>query len=142
MANKARRFAAALLAAFPKFGRAMQTFSNGDFDASIPSPRRSKARALVCQARAGDVWIRLGPPRTFYFVDSPRELVDVVGAVLRDDAHVVVLSKQRQWSGTTLVSRGARPAQGVGESARIISWSGKFDRRLRAPRLAKPYRPA
>lgn len=142
MARRTRRFATALVAAFPKFGRAMQTFSNGDFDASIPSPRRSKARALVCQARGDDVWVRLGPPRTFYFVDSPRELVDVVAALLRDDAHVVVLSKQRQWSGTTLLSRGARPAQDAGESARVISWSGKFDRRLRAPRLAKPYRPA
>jgi hypothetical protein len=61
------------VAAFPKFGRAMQLFSNGDFDASISSPRRSKARALVCQARGGDVWVRLGPPRTFYLVDSPRD---------------------------------------------------------------------
>jgi transposase len=97
---------------------------------------------LVCQARGDDVWVRLGPSRACYSVDSPRELVNVIAALMRDDAHFVLLSKQRKWSGTTLVPRGARPAQRVGESARIISWSGKFDRRLRAPRRPRPYTPA
>jgi hypothetical protein len=96
----------------------------------------------VCQARGDDVWVRLGPPHAFYSVDSTREMIKVIDALLGDDVHFVVLSRQRQWSGTTLVPRGARPAQRVGESARIISWTGKFDRRLRAPRRSRPYVPA
>jgi hypothetical protein len=142
MTARTRRFAKALVAAFPKFGRTLQEAPNGDFEAWIRAPRGSKARVLVCQTQGRDVWLRLGPPRTFYSIDSTRELVEIVGAILRDDVHVAVLSNQRRWSATTLVSRGARPAQEIGESARIISWSGKCDRRLRSALRATPYQPA
>lgn len=129
----ARRFSKALLDRFPQFRRTLRVLPGGDFEAAIAAPRSSKAGALVCASRGSDVWVRFAPPRAFYSIDTPSELVTIVEALLNDDVLFVLLSKQRKWSGTTLVARTGRPVQDVGESARIISWSGKRDRRVRAP---------
>jgi hypothetical protein len=108
----------------------------GDFEAAIRAPRNSKAGVLVCQSRGSNIYLRLGPPRTFYSVatamTSAQELLSIVGALLSDEIQFVLLSKDQKWSGTTLVRRGSQPAQGAGETARIISWSARFDRRIRA----------
>jgi uncharacterized protein YbbC (DUF1343 family) len=114
----------------------------GDFEAVIAAPRRSRASVLLCMSQGDDIWIRFGSKQAFYSVDTPRELVSIVRALLSDEVHFAVLSRDRKWSGTTLVRRGSLPAQGVGESARIISWSGKFDRRIPALGRSRPARPA
>lgn len=136
----ARRFARALVRAFPKFGRTLRVLADGHFEAHVPAPKGSSAGALVClTAGDGDIWVRFALPRAFYGVDDEKELVRVVGALLRDEARFVLLSKDRSWSGTTLVGRDKQPSTEPGESARIVSWSGKFDARVR-PSRARPGR--
>lgn len=130
MTPTSRRFATALVKHFPRFGKQLRVLPSGDFEAAIMAPRNSKAGALVCQNQSADVWIRLGMPRAFYGVASPRELISIIEVLLSDEAQFVLLSKKRKWSGTTLVRRGWLPAQ---ETGRVLeSWSGKFDRRVRA----------
>jgi len=115
---------------------------NGDFEAEIPASPSSAARVLVCLSNGADVWIRIGPRRALYSIDSTKELVSILGALLRDEVHFVLCAKAGRWSGTTLVQRGFLPAQSAGESARIVSWSGRFDRRLASGKKRKPLRPA
>jgi len=138
MTPTARRFTKVLLARIPRFGRGLRVLPNGDFEAFVRAPRTSKAGVLVCMSRGTDVWVRLNPPNTFYSVDTPRELLTIVEGLLADDLLFVVLFTKRKWSGTTLVRRGERPAQSAGESARLLSWSGKHDRRIRATRQRRP----
>ncbi len=140
MTPTSRRFATALVKKLPRFGKQLRVLPSGDFEAAIMAPRNSKAGALVCQSQGAEVWIRLGMPRAFYWVASPRELISIIEALLSDELQFVLLSKKRTWSGTTLVRRGWLPAQETGESARIVSWSGKFDRRLRGPKHGVPDR--
>ena len=132
MTPTARRFSQALVGRFPRFSRGLRVLPDGDFEAFVRAPRASNAGALICMSRGTNVWVRLNPPNTFYSIDTPRELLTVVEGLLTDNVLFVVLFTKRKWSGTTLVTRGERPAQEAGESARLISWSGKHDRRLRA----------
>jgi hypothetical protein len=132
MTPTARRFTTALVDRLPRFGRTLRTLPGGDFEAFVPAPRGSNAGSLVCRSRGADVWVRFGPPRTFYSVDTPRELLTIVEGLLADELLFVLLFTNRKWSGTTLVRRGHRPPQDPGESARLLSWSGRHDRRLRA----------
>lgn len=141
MSPTARRFVKALVTKFPQFGRHLCVLPNGEFEAFSRAPRASKAGALVCLSHGSDIWVRFAPPRAFYAIDSTKELVTIVKRLMSDEIVFVLLSKQRKWSGTTLLSRSGRPAQDVGESARLISWSGKFDRYIRASPKSKNWRP-
>lgn len=141
MSPTARRFAKALVSKFPQFRRQLCVLPNGDFEAHVAAPRTSKAGALVCLSRGSDVWVRFAPARAVYAFDSTKELVTIVEQLLSNEIVFVLLAKQRKWSGTTLSRRSDRPVQGVGESARLISWSGKFDRYIRATRKSKSGRP-
>lgn len=132
MSPVARRFVKALVGKFPQFQRHLCVLPNGDFEAYITAPRTSKAGALVCLSHGSDVCVRFALPRAVYAVDSTKELVTIVEQLLRNELVFVLLSTQRKWSGTTLSKRSDRPVQGAGESARLISWSGKFDRYIRA----------
>ena len=137
MSPTARRFSKALVGKFPQFRRHLCVLPNGDFEAYITAPRTSKAGALVCLSHGSDVCVRFALPRAVYAVDSAKELVTIVEQLLRNELVFVVLSTQRKWSGTTLSKRSDRPVQGAGESARLISWSGKFDRYIRASQKRK-----
>ena len=141
MSSTARRFATALVGKFPQFRRNLCVLPNGDFEAYITAPRTSKAGALVCLSHGSDVCVRFALPRAVYAVDSIKELVAIVEQLLRNELVFVLLSKQRKWAGTTLSRRSDRPVQGAGESARLISWSGKFDRYIRASKKPKTSRP-
>lgn len=138
MSPTARRFAKALVGKFPQFRRQFCVLPNGDFEAYIMAPRISKAGALVCLSHGSDVCVRFALPRTVYAINSTKELVSIVEQLLSNELVFVVLSKQRTWSGTTLVRRNDSPVRRVGESARLISWSGKFDRYIRASQKRKP----
>jgi hypothetical protein len=133
MNPKARRFAKALIRCDRRFAKHMQVLPRGHFEAHIRAPRASHAGALVCfSARRGAIWLRFAPPRAFYKIDTERELFEVVRGLLTSKVLFVLLSKKRRWSGTTLVNRGTRPTLAPGESARVLSWSGRFDTRVRA----------
>ena len=96
MTPTSRRFAKAFVGRFPRFAERIVVLPGGDFDAVLLAPRNSKARVLVCQCRSDDVWIRLGLPHSFYSVDSTRELVGIVGGLLKDEVQFVLLSNARK----------------------------------------------
>jgi len=132
---KARRFASALVRAYPRFSRNLRSRDEGGFETYVAAPRGSSARALVCMSTPeGDVWVRFGLRNAFYCVDREEEMVEVAGNLLDGTVNFVVLSKARKWSGTTLVKRNNRPRIEADEAARIVSWSGKADSRIRVAR--------
>src|SRR5688572_14035831 len=114
----------------PKFTRKRR--ADGEFEAFLRAPRGSKAGGLSIVTWHGDLWVRLGPPHTFYSVDDQRELVFVVRRLLSERALFALTYEDDVWTGTTLVARGARPTIRRGEVAHVLSWSGRFDERLDA----------
>jgi hypothetical protein len=132
---RVRRFATALLRYFPEFGENLQVLPGGHFSSSIPAPPRSKARGLRCTSvDGGDVWIQLGLRNAFYLVDNVPEMRRVLRTLLSDSVGFVLISRNRKWTGTTLVhldTSDALPAVRVGDIARVISWSGARDRLVR-----------
>jgi hypothetical protein len=132
---KARRFAAALLRDFPKFRENLQLLPGGHFSASVSAPARSKARGLRCiSVDGGDVWIQLGLRNAFYPVGSVPEMRRVLRILLSDTVGFAFVSRNRTWVETTLVHlepRVAPPKLRVGDTARIISWSGTRDHLFR-----------
>jgi hypothetical protein len=133
---RVRRFATALLRDFPEFRGNLQVLPGGHFSSSIPAPRLSKARGLRCMSVGdGDVWIQLALRNAFYLVANVPEMRRVLRLFLSDSVGFVLTSRSREWTGTTLVhidTPSALPALRVGESARVISWSGARDRLIRA----------
>ncbi len=73
-----------------------------------------------------------------YCVDGKAELLRIVRELQSDDVLFAVLRKARKWTGTALVKRGEAPPLVAGEVARIVSWSGRYDRTIRR---ATPTRP-
>lgn len=135
MTPSVARAAKALVRKFPRFGKNVKVLSDGNFEAFLRAPRSSHAGALVClSSNHGDLWVRFAPPRAFYPIDNARELLTIVHGLLTDELLFILLSKRRIWSGTTLMRRGAPLLVRRGESARIWSWSGRFDRYVRGTR--------
>ena len=100
---------------------------NGEFEAFLRAPRGSQAGALVIFTFQGDLWVRFNPPQMCYSVDSRAEMVSIVRQLLSDKALFVTTHRGNEWTGTTLLRRGSSPKLRRGETARIISWSGRFD---------------
>ena len=132
----ARRFAAALVRDFPQFAPHLSTLPDGHFSAEISAPPRSKARAIRClSTRDGDLWIQLALRNAFYSVDSVPEMRSVLRAFFTDAVGFVLISRNRRWTGTTLVKLDVSPSLPmlrVGERARVISWSGTHDHIVRS----------
>jgi hypothetical protein len=63
-------------------------------------------------------------------VHSRRELVQIVRQLLGERAVFLVTYRGKEWADTTLIRRNAKPKLRGGESARIVSWSGRFDRAI------------
>ena len=133
MNRTAKTFSSALIEAFPRFAKNLKELSDGNFETFVPAPDGSKAGALVCFSTGdGDVWVRFSPPRAVYGVDTKQELLQVVGSLLKEEILFVVLSRARRWSGTTLVRRDGQPHVEAGESATVLSWTGKRDATVRS----------
>ena len=123
----------------PQFTR--QRSADGEYDAFVRAPRGAAADVLSIVTYRGDLWVRLGPPHTFYPVKSRQELVSVVRHLLSDRALFVVTYKDTVWTETALTTRGVRPTLRRGEVAYVLSWSGRFDERLEGP-SSKPVKPS
>ena len=67
-------------------------------------------------------------------IDSPSVLScgRVIAALLSDQLLFVVVTKDRKWRETTLVRRGTERDVGAGETARLVSWTGRYDRTMRS----------
>jgi hypothetical protein len=133
----ARRFSAVLLRRWPAFRDTFRVRPGGHFEAVLKAPAASRAVALVCSTSGdGDAWVRLGPPNAFYAVDTPSELIEVVGALLAGAVSFAVSERRGRWTGTTLVRTGALPQIEPGERCRLYSWSGDHDLDVTRPVLS------
>ena len=61
------------------------------------------------------MWVRFNPPLACYPIDDEAEMLEIV------------VTQNDEWIETTLISRGEQPELRLGQTARVISWSGKND---------------
>jgi|HubBroStandDraft_2_1064218.scaffolds.fasta_scaffold1193146_1 hypothetical protein len=136
----ARRVWNALIADHPDWSEYFGTCGEDDLEAAIPAPTGSNAGHLVIfTANGTDLWLRFRPPSMCYSVDDETELVDVIRQLLRDKVSLVVIMRGNEWAGTTLIRQGVPgdiPQLEPGEVAQVVSWSGKYDRIIRAEKSA------
>jgi hypothetical protein len=116
---------------FPSKPRFTTRFKNGgEFEAFLRAPRGSQAGALVIFTFQGDLWVRFSPPQMCYAVDSRAEMASIVRQLVSDKALFVTTHRANEWTGTMLLRRGSSPKLRRGETARVVSWSGRFDASL------------
>jgi len=106
---------------------------DGEFEVSVRPPRGSEAGRLVIFTSRGDLWVRFAPPNMCYAVESRRELVSIVRQLVSERALFVVTYRRRKWTETTIVPRTSSLDLAHGETAHVVSWSGRFDRIVRMP---------
>lgn len=119
----------------PAFVRKRRT--DGEFEAFVKAPRGAMAGRLVIVTCQGNLYVRLGPPHTFYPVGTLRELVSVVRHIVSERAVFALTYKDDVWTGTTLINRGDQPSVRRGEVAYVVSWSGRCDRRVETVALTR-----
>jgi hypothetical protein len=132
----ARRVWTALIAAFPEWSKYFGTCGEDDLEAAIPAPMGSNAGHLVIfTAKGKDLWLRFSPPSMCYSVDDETEIVHVIRQLLAEKVSLVVVMHGNEWTGTSLIRQdvpGDIPQLEIGEVAQVVSWSGKYDRTIRA----------
>ena len=101
---------------------------DGELEATVTAPGGSTAGHLTVLTDKGNLWLRFDPPRMFYGVDSRTEMLSVVKGLLSERTLFATVYRGKEWRGTTLVRREAQPRLRRGESAFIVSWSGRYDR--------------
>jgi hypothetical protein len=132
----ARRVWTALIAAYPEWSKYFGTCGEDDLEAAIPAPIGSNAGHLVIFTAKGKyLWLRFSPPSMSYSVDDETEMVHFIRQLLADKVFLVVVMGGNEWTGTTLIRQdvpGDIPRLEPGELAQVASWSGKYDRTIRA----------
>jgi hypothetical protein len=139
LSRVAKRFSERLLGECPRFKRGLEVLDGGDFEASLAAPRGSRAGFLICRTFGDDGWIRFAPAQACYPVESEGEMIAIVKALLEEKALMVVIRRGAKWAGTTLILPGTPPRLKRGESATVLSWTGRLDADVRAS--AKPKAP-
>jgi hypothetical protein len=134
-----------LTAAFrtaPTFRRRRR--GDGELEAFVTAPRGSTAGHLTVLTDKGNLWLRFDPPRMFYGLDGRTEMLSIVRGLLSERTLFVTVYRGNEWRGTTLARRGAQPRLRRGETAYIVSWSGRYDRVVAgtSAELAVPEEPA
>jgi len=132
----ARRVWNALIADYPDWSEYFGTCGEDDLEAAIPAPMGSSAGHLVIfTANGKDLWLRFNPPTMCYSVDDETEMIHVIRQLLAEKVSLVVVMRGNEWTGTFLIRQdvpGDIPQLKVGEVAQVVSWSGKYDRTIRA----------
>jgi hypothetical protein len=132
----ARRVWTALIADYPDWSKYFGICGKDDLEAAIPAPMGSNAGHLVIfTANGKDLWLCFSPPSMCCSVDDETELVDVIRQLLTDKASLVLVMRGDEWAGTTLIRQdvpGDIPQLELDEVAQIVSWSGEYDRIIRA----------
>jgi hypothetical protein len=62
-------------------------------------------------------------------------MINVIRQLLADEVFLVVVMSGNEWTGTSLIRQdvpGDIPQLEPGELAQVVSWSGKYDRTIRA----------
>lgn len=131
-------FVRALVGTLPQFAQDLSVLEDGHFEATLAAPIASQAGAIVCRSFGQrDVWVRFLPPEACYPVESPSEMVAIVNALLDESAVMAVIADEEGWVGTTLVRPGTVPKLEAGQTATILSWSGRGDRAVAAVEMKR-----
>lgn len=118
-----------VLAKYPDWEEHISLRKEDDFEVVVSAPIGSNAGCLAVFTENGkDLWVRYGPPQMCYSPDDENEMLSVIEQLLQDKALFVHITKDKEWSGTTLIRPKTEPILETGEMAQIVSWSGKFDR--------------
>ena len=134
----AKRFSTRLLRAYPRFKRGLEVLEGGDLEASLAAPRGSRAGFLVCRTFGDDGWVRFAPPQACYPVESEGEMIAIVKALIEEKALMAVIRRGAKWAGTTLILPGTTPPLKRGESATVLSWTGRLDADVPTAEKRKP----
>ena len=59
-------------------------------------------------------------------------MLSVIDQLLSDNACFLVITNGNEWVETTLILRGHMPSLAAGQTAQMISWSGKYDSVIKA----------
>jgi len=125
----ARKVKAAILSQFPEWDRYVQIQNDGDIEIEVPAPKGSSAgNLIILTAKGSDIWIRYGPAYMSYAVDGEIELINITKQLLSEEASFVVILENETWTETTLVKSGQTPTLKPGQTARVVSWLGTYDR--------------
>jgi hypothetical protein len=128
-AQRARRWIAEVL---PHWLEIIVARDNGELELAVRAPRGSRAGHLVVFTWKGQLWVRLSAPNACYPVDGAAELRHVVGQLQKDKVVFAVTYSGGAWAGTTLLPWRRAPELAPGESAHLISWSGRRDSVVKA----------
>ena len=127
----ARKVKTVVLSQFPEWARYVEMQEGGDIEMAVPAPKGSNAgNLIILTAKGTDIWIRYGPAHMSYAVDDELELVDITKKLVSEEASFVVILDSEKWVQTTLVKSGQTPILKPGQTARIVSWHGTYDREV------------
>lgn len=133
-----RKIANRLFRLHPGFAKNWRVRENGEFEASLKAPRRSRAGHLIVLTNQGDLWVGLAVRHALYSVDDTSELIQILKGLLSDDICFVIVTFRKQWLETTLVRRDGNPRlDSTRGTVLIVSWSGKHDRKFRLRNLSR-----
>jgi hypothetical protein len=120
---------AALSAEYPDWEKYFGTCGENDLEVAVPATSGSKAGHLVVfTARGEEIWLRYSPGNMCYMVDDQREMLDIVRQLIAEQALFVVTMQGDEWAGTTLIRPGQEPELEGDQVARVVSWSGAYDK--------------
>jgi hypothetical protein len=112
---------------FPTLRFVRRRRRDGEFEAFIRAPRGSQAGYLIVFTHGGDLWVRFNQPNVCYAVESLAELASVVRGLVSERVLFMVTYRRGAWSGTTLIRRGVVPRTARSGTARLVSWTGRYD---------------
>ena len=128
----AKRTWETLLAEYPDWEKYFGTCGADDLEVAVPAPPGSNAGHLVVfTARGEDLWLRYSPGNMCYMVDDRKEMLDIIGQLLTEQALFVVTMQGAEWVGTTLLRREQEPELQDNQIANVVSWSGAYDRTVK-----------
>jgi hypothetical protein len=127
----AQKVKTAILSQFPEWDRYVHIQDGGDIEIEVPAPKGSNAgNLIILTAKGRDIWIRYGPAYMSYAVDDEIELVNITKQLLSEEASFVVILENEKWIETTLIKSEQTPTLKPGQSARVVSWLGTYDREV------------
>jgi hypothetical protein len=113
---------------FPLWKEHLDT-RDGELEFAVPAPTGSAAGHLVAFSHQNDLWVRFSPPRMCYLAVDENELVSLIKKLIADEIVFKIVLNGEDWVETTLTKPQAKLESLPGHSVRLVSWSGKFDRR-------------
>lgn len=114
----------------PDYGEYL-IFDNGSELFFMPNPEQLIG-GLYIELIDDNIWFRGCPPCSGGCLDSISEMIDVIAKICADELIIAVGFKGDQWQETTLNFSNQGLALEEGVDYQILSWSGNFDKKIKA----------